>query len=71
MTTLMHPQVILAWLLNDEPIPPQHDAPLRLIVLFRYGAQPESNHGDFVHRDVICPAQAMADVIAPICRMAH
>jgi DMSO/TMAO reductase YedYZ molybdopterin-dependent catalytic subunit len=39
MKTLMHPQVTLAWLLNDEPIPPQHGAPLRLIVPFRYGAR--------------------------------
>jgi DMSO/TMAO reductase YedYZ molybdopterin-dependent catalytic subunit len=39
MKTLMHPQVLLAWLLNDEPIPPQHGAPLRLIVPFRYGAR--------------------------------
>jgi DMSO/TMAO reductase YedYZ molybdopterin-dependent catalytic subunit len=39
MTTLMHPQVVLAWLLNDQPIPPQHGAPLRLIVPFRYGAR--------------------------------
>src|SRR6266478_10113067 len=39
MKTLMHPQVILAWLLNDQPIPPQHGAPLRLIVPFRYGAR--------------------------------
>ena len=39
MTTLMHPQVVLAWQLNDEPIPPEHGAPLRLIVPFRYGAR--------------------------------
>jgi DMSO/TMAO reductase YedYZ molybdopterin-dependent catalytic subunit len=39
MTTPMHPQVILAWELNDAPIPPQHGAPLRLIVPFRYGAR--------------------------------
>ena len=39
MKTLLHPQVILAWLLNDEPIPPQHGAPLRLIVPFRYGSR--------------------------------
>lgn len=37
--TLMHPQVMLAWLLNDQPIPPQHGAPLRLVVPFRYGAR--------------------------------
>ena len=36
--TLMHPQVMLAWMLNDEPIPPKHGAPLRLIIPFRYGA---------------------------------
>ena len=30
MTILMHPQVVLAWQLNDAPIPPQHGAPLRL-----------------------------------------
>jgi DMSO/TMAO reductase YedYZ molybdopterin-dependent catalytic subunit len=39
MTTLMRPQVVLAWQLNDAPIPPQHGAPLRLIVPFRYGAR--------------------------------
>jgi len=38
MKTMMHPQVMLAWMLNDEPIPPRHGAPLRLIVPFRYGA---------------------------------
>lgn len=39
MKTLMHPQVMLAWLLNDEPIPPKHGAPLRLILPFRYAAR--------------------------------
>src|SRR5438067_240654 len=39
INTLMHPQVVLAWLLNDQPIPPQHGAPLRLLVPFRYGAR--------------------------------
>lgn len=37
--TMMHPQVMLAWLLNDEPIPPKHGAPLRLIIPFRFGAR--------------------------------
>ena len=37
MATLLHPQVMLAWLMNDQPIPPNHGAPLRLIVPFRYG----------------------------------
>jgi DMSO/TMAO reductase YedYZ molybdopterin-dependent catalytic subunit len=35
--TLRHPQVMLAWLMNDAPIPPNNGAPLRLIVPFRYG----------------------------------
>jgi DMSO/TMAO reductase YedYZ molybdopterin-dependent catalytic subunit len=37
LQTLRHPQVMLVWLMNDEPIPPQHGAPLRLIIPFRYG----------------------------------
>lgn len=37
MATLRHAQVMLAWLMNDAPIPPRHGAPLRLIVPFRYG----------------------------------
>jgi DMSO/TMAO reductase YedYZ molybdopterin-dependent catalytic subunit len=37
MDTLRHPQVMLAWLMNDAPIPPRHGAPLRLVIPFRYG----------------------------------
>jgi DMSO/TMAO reductase YedYZ molybdopterin-dependent catalytic subunit len=39
METLARPQVMLAWLMNDAPIPPKHGAPLRLIVPFRYGSR--------------------------------
>jgi len=35
--TLRHPQVMLAWLMNDDPIPAKHGAPLRLVIPFRYG----------------------------------
>jgi DMSO/TMAO reductase YedYZ molybdopterin-dependent catalytic subunit len=37
VATLRHAQVMLAWLMNDAPIPPRHGAPLRLIIPFRYG----------------------------------
>jgi len=37
MTTLHNPQVMLAWLMNGQPIPADHGAPLRLVVPFRYG----------------------------------
>jgi len=37
MTTLRHRQVMLAWMMNGQPIPPDHGAPLRLVVPFRYG----------------------------------
>ena len=37
--TLMHPQVMLAWMMNDKPLPPEHGAPMRLVVPFRYGAR--------------------------------
>jgi DMSO/TMAO reductase YedYZ molybdopterin-dependent catalytic subunit len=39
MKTLMHPQVMLAWMANDAALPPQNGAPLRLVVPFRYGAR--------------------------------
>jgi len=39
MKTLTHPQVMLAWLANDQPLPPANGAPLRLVVPFRYGAR--------------------------------
>ncbi len=39
MPTMMHPQVMLAWLINDQPIPPINGAPLRLVIAFRYGAR--------------------------------
>ena len=62
MKTLMHPQVILAWLLNDEPIPAaarRPAAPDRPVPLRR--PQPEGDPGNPVHRDVVRAAQAVAD----------
>lgn len=37
VATLRHPQVMLVWMMNNQPLPPRHGAPLRLIVPFRYG----------------------------------
>ena len=37
LATLRHPQVMLAWMMNDQPLPMAHGAPLRLVVPFRYG----------------------------------
>ena len=37
MDTLRHRQVMLAWMMNGEPLAADHGAPLRLIVPFRYG----------------------------------
>ena len=39
ISTLTHPQVMLAWMMNDKSLPPEHGAPMRLVVPFRYGAR--------------------------------
>ncbi len=37
MSALRHRQVMLAWMMNGQILPPDYGAPLRLIVPFRYG----------------------------------
>ncbi|MGY8815080.1 MAG: molybdopterin-dependent oxidoreductase [Gammaproteobacteria bacterium] len=37
MTTLRHPQVMLAWEMNGKALSADHGAPLRLVIPFRYG----------------------------------
>lgn len=35
----MHPQTLLAWALNDEPLTASHGAPLRLAIPIKYGVK--------------------------------
>ena len=37
MKTMMHPQVMLVWMMNGAPLAPKYGAPLRLVMPFRYG----------------------------------
>jgi DMSO/TMAO reductase YedYZ molybdopterin-dependent catalytic subunit len=37
MTSAMHPQTLLAWALNDQPLNWHHGAPLRLAIPIKYG----------------------------------
>jgi len=37
MDSAMHPQTILAYEMNDKPVPMNHGAPLRLIIPVKYG----------------------------------
>jgi DMSO/TMAO reductase YedYZ molybdopterin-dependent catalytic subunit len=37
MPSALHPQTILAYEVNDKPLPMQHGAPLRLIIPVKYG----------------------------------
>lgn len=39
MTIASHPQTMLAWEMNDAPLPPIHGAPYRLVIPFRWGAR--------------------------------
>ena len=37
MPSAMHPQTLLAYEVNDQPLPQEHGQPLRLIVPVKYG----------------------------------
>jgi len=59
MATLMHPKVMLAWMINDKPIPPENGATAsscRAVPLRR--AKLKGDPGNPVHRHVIPAAAA-------------
>jgi DMSO/TMAO reductase YedYZ molybdopterin-dependent catalytic subunit len=37
MKSAIHPQTLLAWDLNGQPLAPEHGAPLRLVIPVKYG----------------------------------
>ena len=37
MPSAMHPQTLLAWEMNGNPLTPEHGAPLRLVIPVKYG----------------------------------
>ena len=39
LETATHPQVMLAWMMNDQPLPVENGAPVRVVMPFRYGAR--------------------------------
>ena len=56
MATLRHRQVMLAWMMNDEPVSADHGAPLRLIIPFRYGRRSLKAITDIVFATPALPA---------------
>ena len=66
IATLRHRQVMLAWMMNDEPIPADHGAPLRLIIPFRYGRRSLKAITDIVFGDAFA---AGASRLSPSGRM--
>jgi DMSO/TMAO reductase YedYZ molybdopterin-dependent catalytic subunit len=39
MPSAMHPQTLLCYEMNGQPLPPRHGAPLRLIIPIKYGVK--------------------------------
>lgn len=49
--TIMHPQTLLAWQLNGEPLTQQHGAPLRLVTPLKYGIKQLKRIGTITFAD--------------------
>ena len=39
LESCLHPQTLLAWAMNGEPLAPEHGAPLRLVIPVKYGTK--------------------------------
>ena len=37
LESALHPQTLLAWEMNGQPLTPEHGAPLRLVIPVKYG----------------------------------
>lgn len=51
MPSAMHPQTMLAYEVNDKPLPPEHGAPLRLIIPVKYGIKNLKRIGSITFSD--------------------
>lgn len=66
METMMHPQVMLAWMMNDQPLTPQHGAPVRLVIPFRYGARSTKAITDIAFGSPGLPTFPLPASLAPV-----
>ena len=52
MASAMHPQTLLAYEMNDQPLAPDHGAPLRLVIPVKYGIKSLKQIGTIRFTDV-------------------
>lgn len=50
MPSALHPQTLLCYEMNDEPLTPEHGAPLRLVIPVKYGIKSIKRIGTIAYR---------------------